>query len=84
MSQGAPEVQYPKQTWLLLRTQKFSRAALGPGLAKALEEGQGGCAPHAEMLTLCVQAAMFGPPFRSGSCFSSFLPFQRQPFQLWF
>lgn len=43
------------------------------------------CPAHlAHTFAPCVQANVFSHPPRSGSCFSSFLPFHGQPFQLQF
>ena len=54
---------------------------LSGDLAEAMGDGQ---CDLVHTLAPRVQANVFSHPRRSGSCFSSFLPFHGQPFQLQF
>lgn len=63
------------------RTPKSLGDALSCDLAEAPKDGPCGHEPS-QHTHLHVWATAIGHPPRSGSCFSSFLPFHRQPFQV--
>lgn len=84
MSPGTGRRQVCQAAFAHGRMLEFLRGALRCDSAEAPGDGQCGRAHLVDTLAPHVRATVSGHPPRSGSCFSSFLPFHGQPFQLWF